>query len=172
MAIRPRNRFEVFKRDGFRCQYCGRPVPEVTLEVDHIIPKAEGGKDSKDNLITACFECNRGKGPESLGDSGPPIDYAARIDETKERAKQLKSYRLWERKVTDEIDAAVNEAVTYWTEHCGGTGYNLAGALYRFVKALGLASVKDAMNIAAQNPRTKTFGYVIAVLNNRMKERE
>lgn len=36
-------RFDVFKRDKFQCVYCGRMPPDVTLEVDHIIPKACGG---------------------------------------------------------------------------------------------------------------------------------
>ena len=36
-------RFEVFKRDGFKCQYCGASAPDVILEVDHIVPVAEGG---------------------------------------------------------------------------------------------------------------------------------
>lgn len=56
-----RLRFEIFKRDEFTCQYCGRKAPEVQLEIDHIIPKSQGGKDTKDNLITACSDCNQGK---------------------------------------------------------------------------------------------------------------
>ena len=35
-------RFEVFKRDSFTCQYCGRSAPEVVLEVDHIVPVSKG----------------------------------------------------------------------------------------------------------------------------------
>lgn len=54
-------RFEVFQRDQFTCQYCGRKAPEVKLEVDHRIPVADGGTDSFDNLITACSDCNQGK---------------------------------------------------------------------------------------------------------------
>lgn len=57
-----KTRFEVFKRDGFICQYCGRRPPEVILEADHIVPKSKGGTDIIENLITACYECNRGKG--------------------------------------------------------------------------------------------------------------
>jgi len=56
-----RMRFNIFNRDNFTCQYCGRKAPDVILELDHIIPQAEGGQDCVSNLITSCFECNRGK---------------------------------------------------------------------------------------------------------------
>lgn len=56
-----RKRFFVLKRDGFTCKICGANGPGVKLEVDHIVPVAEGGSDSLDNLQTLCFECNRGK---------------------------------------------------------------------------------------------------------------
>jgi hypothetical protein len=49
------------ERDNFRCQYCGKNGKDVSLEVDHIIPKAEGWTDDFDNLITCCRECNIGK---------------------------------------------------------------------------------------------------------------
>lgn len=61
-------RFEVFKRDRFTCQYCGRMSPDVILEVDHIKPVAEGGEDEILNLITSCRDCNRGKGKTPLSD--------------------------------------------------------------------------------------------------------
>lgn len=57
-------RFEVMQRDGFRCQYCGRNPqtdPTVELQVDHKHPQSKGGQTSKENLITACRECNVGK---------------------------------------------------------------------------------------------------------------
>lgn len=54
-------RFAILERDGFRCVYCGRAADQVTLEVDHIKPKALGGTDEPDNLRTACFDCNAGK---------------------------------------------------------------------------------------------------------------
>lgn len=57
-----RLRFEVFRRDGFACQYCGRTAKEdIKLHIDHILPKSKGGSLSMDNLITACYECNEGK---------------------------------------------------------------------------------------------------------------
>ncbi len=60
-AIPLSTRFEVFKRDKFTCQYCGKKPPDVTLEVDHIIATSKGGKTTLGNLKTSCFDCNRGK---------------------------------------------------------------------------------------------------------------
>ena len=60
-------RQNVFKRDGFECQYCGT---RNDLTLDHIVPKAKGGKSTWMNLITACKECNARKGdytPEEIG---------------------------------------------------------------------------------------------------------
>lgn len=59
--ISPSLRYDVFRRDNFTCQYCGRKAPTVELHVDHIIPVAKGGTNDFNNLITACYECNRGK---------------------------------------------------------------------------------------------------------------
>lgn len=59
-------RFAVLQRDNFTCQYCGAHGPGVVLEVDHIIPISKGGTSDMDNLITACFDCNRGKGDATL----------------------------------------------------------------------------------------------------------
>lgn len=57
-----KTRFNIFKRDNFTCQYCGRKSPEVILTLDHKYPKSKGGANTEDNLITACKECNHGKG--------------------------------------------------------------------------------------------------------------
>lgn len=54
-------RFKVFERDGFTCQYCGQAAPNVRLEVDHRLSLVEGGTNGLDNLVTACWSCNRGK---------------------------------------------------------------------------------------------------------------
>ena len=51
-------RFEIFKRDGFCCQYCGAKPPKIPLEVDHIRPLSKGGGKEDYNLITSCFDCN------------------------------------------------------------------------------------------------------------------
>lgn len=60
-----RLRYKILKRDGFKCQYCGKSPridPLTVLQVDHIKPISRGGVWNEDNLITACSECNLGKG--------------------------------------------------------------------------------------------------------------
>lgn len=55
-------RYNVLRRDGFRCRICGATANDgVKLEVDHIIPVSKGGKSTYDNLQTLCERCNRGK---------------------------------------------------------------------------------------------------------------
>lgn len=66
--VTPKIRFEVLKRDNFTCQYCGAHGEGVVLEVDHIIPISKGGTSDIGNLITACFDCNRGKGSDLVTD--------------------------------------------------------------------------------------------------------
>ena len=56
-------RYEVMRRDGFRCVLCGRSAMEdhVRLHVDHIRPVSKGGKTELSNLRTLCQDCNLGK---------------------------------------------------------------------------------------------------------------
>lgn len=61
------SRENVFKRDGFKCQYCGT---NKELTIDHLVPKAKGGKTSWSNLVTACKRCNSKKGNYSPEEAG------------------------------------------------------------------------------------------------------
>lgn len=57
----------VFIRDDFTCQYCGKEnLSGVDLTVDHVIPKCKGGKNTYENTVTACRSCNNYKGNKSL----------------------------------------------------------------------------------------------------------
>lgn len=62
----PALRFQVFRRDSFTCQYCGRAAPEVELHADHRHPFSKGGLTVEENLVTACRDCNLGKGSTML----------------------------------------------------------------------------------------------------------
>lgn len=61
-----KQRFRIFNRDGFRCRYCGRTSAEVILHADHIVSVSEGGGNDDSNLVTACSDCNLGKGKNRL----------------------------------------------------------------------------------------------------------
>lgn len=61
MSVSQRLRYEILRRDNYTCRYCGAFAPLVRLEVDHVMPRARGGKDTAGNLVTACEDCNGGK---------------------------------------------------------------------------------------------------------------
>jgi 5-methylcytosine-specific restriction endonuclease McrA len=56
----PLSKRSIFRRDGHRCQYCGKTTGNLT--VDHVLPRASGGTESWENLVCACTECNSRKG--------------------------------------------------------------------------------------------------------------
>ena len=55
-------RFNVFLRDSFTCQYCGRCRPTHELTFDHVVPRSRGGRTTWGNVVTACQTCNLLKG--------------------------------------------------------------------------------------------------------------
>jgi 5-methylcytosine-specific restriction endonuclease McrA len=56
------NRRNLFARDHNRCQYCGRRFPTSELSIDHLVPRARGGKTCWENVVCACAGCNAKKG--------------------------------------------------------------------------------------------------------------
>ncbi len=56
------NRRNVYLRDKGRCQYCGDKVSLDGFSFEHVIPRAQGGKTSWENIVVACIPCNRRKG--------------------------------------------------------------------------------------------------------------
>jgi len=90
-SISKKLRFEIFKRDGFSCGYCGNTPPKVILEVDHIEPVSKGGESDINNYITACFDCNRGKGSERLNKI--PETLSVNLETLKEKESQIREYQ-------------------------------------------------------------------------------
>lgn len=64
------SRRNVMRRDGFTCQYCGK---KSELTIDHIIPKSRGGRDTWENLVTACDKCNVQKGNRTPKEAQMPL---------------------------------------------------------------------------------------------------
>ncbi len=64
------SRRNLFKRDHYVCQYCGRQAPADELTIDHVIPRSQGGLSTWENCVLACLECNKRKAdrtPEQAG---------------------------------------------------------------------------------------------------------
>ena len=64
--IRPNLRWQVFRRDGHKCAYCG--TTKGKMHLDHIIPKSRGGLNTLENLTVACSACNWSKGNKLLSE--------------------------------------------------------------------------------------------------------
>ncbi len=64
------SRENVYIRDNYTCQYCGRKFPSSKLTYDHVIPKSRGGETSWTNIVTCCEECNRKKGDRTPEEAG------------------------------------------------------------------------------------------------------
>ena len=61
-------RFEIFNRDRYTCQYCGKQTRQLTL--DHVMPRYRGGQHTWENVVSACMACNRrkaGRTPQEAG---------------------------------------------------------------------------------------------------------
>lgn len=106
-SVSPKVRFEVFKRDSFTCQYCGKKAPDVILECDHIKPVATGGDNDILNLATSCRECNAGKGARELTDSQAIEAQRAQLEELEERRQQMEWVVQWRDELRDLEDHAV-----------------------------------------------------------------
>ena len=65
--IKLSDRFNIFKRDNYKCVICGNGAKDgVKLEIDHIVPISKGGLNHIDNYQTLCSDCNRGKSDKSI----------------------------------------------------------------------------------------------------------
>lgn len=147
-------RFEVFKRDGFVCQYCGATPPRVVLHVDHIHPVSKGGGNHIDNLITACEPCNIGKSATPL--SVVPKSLKEKADEAAEREEQIKRYNavLAASMARVEGDAWDIAARLECVERLDSYDRAKLQSIKTFVRRLPLFEVEDAVDIALAKKRS------------------
>jgi hypothetical protein len=148
MAVGKRARFEVFKRDKFTCQYCGHRPPDVLLEVDHIVPRAEGGGDEMANLTTACLSCNRGKAGIPLEDVAPALDELEQLSALQEMLERKRAVDQEIRVAQAQRDTeaeAVGVIVEWWMETFGNRAYVQEVSLRSFVRQLDLNQIREAI---------------------------
>lgn len=172
-------RFETFKRDSFTCQYCGRMAPDVVLEVDHINPVANGGDNDVMNLITSCFDCNRGKGKRKLTDKDEIKKQQEQLKELNTKREQLKMMLEWRKELQGFDNELLQGFLKIYTEK---TGYTLTDVgkekAIKWIKDFGLMEVLECLDISvrqyfdeskADKTIYKTFDYIPKIANVRKK---
>jgi 5-methylcytosine-specific restriction endonuclease McrA len=60
----------ILERDDYRCQYCSKVLSIGNATLDHVIPRAIGGKTTFENTVASCHPCNNKKGDRLLGCNG------------------------------------------------------------------------------------------------------
>jgi hypothetical protein len=172
-AMSKKTRFEVFKRDGFKCQYCGAQPPSVLLEVDHIVAVAAGGGNDIDNLVTSCEPCNRGKGARAL--SVAPESLETKAASVREREEQLRGFHdvMEARRLRLESETwrVLEEVYCRKLENADRDEFS---GTKRFIEKLGFHEVLEAAEIAAAAPIKpyKTFKYFCGICWNKVRKQE
>ena len=110
--ITAQKRFEVLKRDGFRCQYCWKCSQDVTLEIDHIVPRANWGSDDFSNLITACRECNMGKWKTDLNEWDSKFN--VKVKDLYEHIKKefYRDWNIWLETMEEEFNQKLDGTIS------------------------------------------------------------
>ena len=172
-AISKKIRFEVFKRDSFICQYCAAKPPKVPLEVDHIVPVCKGGKNHIDNLITACFDCNRGKAGNEL--TSIPKTILEKSEGKKIALQQYKEYQkiLQAERVQIEHDIDLVEYVYSSIFNEWGFTNKFRISVKKFISELGVDVVIEAMETSCNRiyQEDKALKYFCGICWTQIKER-
>lgn len=176
MSVSKLLRFEIFKRDNFTCKYCGRKVPDVVLEIDHVFPKSKGGEDSAENLITSCYDCNRGKSDKLINTAA--VDSGAIQKRMIEAEQQLDEYNKYlstkYRKINREIAILSKRWNDLWD---GRFSFNEQGkaSLRKFLAKLDYIELLKNLDIAKVNIHTDdpehVFKYFCGICWRIIKER-
>lgn len=171
-ALSKKLRFDVFKRDGFVCAYCGATPPSVVLQVDHIHPVAEGGKNALDNLITSCQPCNIGKGVNLL--TNIPISLKEKASFVAEQEAQIKGFYKVMKAQEDRVEAEMWDVAEIIKAGSSESGMNRqwCSSIRRFLKTLAFFEVKDSAEIASLKFPTggrKTFLYFCGICHRKMR---
>ncbi len=144
-------RFEVFKRDSFKCQYCGRTAPDVVLEIDHIKPVAKDGDNDIMNLITSCFDCNRGKSNKTLADNSVVEKQRKQLELLQERREQIELMLEWKKSLSSFESDIVDMLVEYINTKILPSSLNDNGkrSVAKWLKNFSTEKILDAVDISA-----------------------
>jgi hypothetical protein len=170
-AVSKRVRFEIFKRDNFTCVYCGTKPPNTVLEADHILPVSKGGTNIMENLITSCFDCNRGKSNISLQNIPATLEdkaliAAAKAEQYKEYLKHIKQIENIDVQLVDMVEAAYNDFYPnfYLTP-------KFRVDIKMFIDKIGVAAVCEAMRISCSKlDAYQSLNYFCGICWNKIRQ--
>lgn len=145
-------RFDIFKRDAFTCRYCGKRSPEAILEVDHVVPRASGGTDDQENLVTSCYECNRGKSARLLTDIPPEENLHEKAVLIAERELQIAELQHWRWVQRDREDKELKKLKKIWETRFSGN-YWKDSRVRGFLRKLGYLDVGEILEYTIEHAR-------------------
>lgn len=166
-------RFKIFKRDMFACQYCGQTPPSVVLEVDHIVPVSKGGDNNELNLLTSCFDCNRGKRDTLL----TTLPESKNIELIQEKEEQYLAFKKLMLNISKRINKEINQIDLIFSDgfdgKCSLSDSFKNTSLKNFINKLGYYEVEDAMykSINKGLYRSDTVKYFCGICHNKIKNR-
>lgn len=154
-------RFEVFKRDKFTCQYCGksaasadvlieaRPISAAGsgLHLDHVDPVKLGGDNDITNLITACVTCNLGKGATPLGQGTLMQNTVKQMEDLQARRDLLKMVAQWRSELKTVKSEAISSLVSYAEQTPFGHVTITKEAVSELSKALKKHPIEDIFQV-------------------------
>ena len=170
-SISKKLRFEIFKRDSFACQYCGKNPPSTILEIDHIVAVSNGGDNSIDNLITSCFDCNRGKGALPLNQA--PMSLVLKTQKAKELEEQLEAYKKIKLEIESRIEDEAWDIVGILHPTKDSIRKDWFLSIKTFLTKLNYFDVLEAAQIAiAKKPwgYSGAFRYFCGICHNKIRE--
>lgn len=175
MAVPKRTRFEVLRRDGHKCHYCGAAAPDVPLTVDHVLPVALGGSDDPSNLVSACRDCNSGK-----GSTAPDSELVAALDAKAEQWKAARARVVADREATIEriVGEGLYRLINEWAEWDEKREFMPPDwpdqLLQLHEKGLEPYEIVQCYRIAvnASIPHGRVWRYMLGVARNKLNERD
>lgn len=151
VTISKKIRFEVFKRDKFTCQYCGKKSPDVILHIDHIVPVSKKGTNDLLNLATSCVDCNLGKSDRQLKDDSIVNSQRSQAELIEEMNQQKKMMAKWITGLSDQLHDYTKILTDYiLKEHKVRLSEYGQELIKKTIKKYGVNETKIAIDLSAE----------------------
>ena len=175
MAVTKRTRYEVLRRDGHKCRYCGAKAEDSPLTVDHVVPVALGGSDDPSNLVAACRDCNAGKSSTS-----PDAELVEDVTEDALRWSQAMQiaaeHRLREVEARNQYVRTFLESWEIWDPSLERLPPDFDAILtHWYGRHVPAELLTDAVGISWTRPRVPVrdkFRYLVGIVRNQVADME